>query len=109
MRHQLVKVYGNVHPAGPELFDAVRGTLEAWRLEDCVELEGDLLRLSHEGVFFPANDVLETLSPFLSPASSGRLDVLDLEAWTLTRYRFEGRRTIPSTRSLNDVLAYSGI
>ncbi len=109
MKQELVKIYGNVHPAGPELFGAVRAVLEAWHLGDCVELDGDLLRLAHEGVFFPTEDVLETLGPFLSCSSSGRLDVLDLEAWTLTRYRFEGRRTLPSIRSLNDILAYSGM
>lgn len=108
MRQEIVKVYGNVHPVGPDMAAAVHNALSPWGLEESMTLEGDLLRLSHEGVFFPLDDVLDALSPFFGADTSGRIDFLDLEAWTLTRFQIEARTIVKSMRSLNDVLAYSG-
>lgn len=108
MRQEIVKVYGSVHPAGPDLAEAVHTVLSPWGLDRSAELEGDLLRFSHEGVFFPLDDVLDVLSPFLGVGVAGRIDYIDLEAWTLTRFRIEGKAIVKSIRGLNDVLAYSG-
>lgn len=108
MRQEIVKVYGSVYPAGPAMEAAARSVLSLWDLDGSVEREGDLLRLAHEGVFFPLADVLDALSPFFGPDTAGRIDFIDLEAWTLTRFRIEGRAVVKSRRGLNDVLAYSG-
>ncbi|MCQ2443968.1 MAG: hypothetical protein MJ061_00495 [Mailhella sp.] len=85
----IVKAYGSLDPAGEEALEAVRGVLESWFIDaGAVELEGDLLRISFEGDVFPDDEVVDALRPFLSDASRGKLDILDLEEWTLHRYFF---------------------
>ena len=108
VRQEIVKAYGNIHPAGPELLAAVAAALDFWNLGNCAELEGDLLRIACEGVFFPLDDVLEAVRPLLKEESRGKIDVIDTEAWTLTRCAIQGRDIVRSARGLNDVLAYSG-
>ena len=58
-----IKIYGAFSPVGPEVFPLVAdagsnavGQDEPWLLR-----EGDLLRISLEGVWFPWEDVLEAL------------------------------------------------
>lgn len=40
--------------------------------------------------------------------SSGKIDLIDMEAWTLTRAAFSGTEITVKTVGLNHVLAYSG-
>ena len=108
MRTEPCKAYGNVVPASPALRDAVCAVCADWGLADCVELEGDILRISFEGVFFPQEDVVEAIRPYLTGESSGRLDVFDLEGWRMTRATFAGTEVRLASSGLNDVLAYSG-
>lgn len=84
----IVKAYASLHPAGKEALEAVNRVLADWYLEGAASLEGDLLRISHEGEYFPADEVAEAIRPLLTSASEGRLDFLDLEAWTLRRFFF---------------------
>ena len=49
-------------------------------------------RISFEGVFFPLDDVLDALRPLLCAESSGKIDLIDMEAWTLTRAAFPARK-----------------
>ena len=88
MRPVIVKAYGSLDPAGEDAAAAVRDVLESWYIEDAVELQGDLLRISFEGDTFPDDEVVEALRPYLCESSQGKLDVLDLEEWTLHRYFF---------------------
>ncbi len=53
MRPVLVKAYGSLNPADEKTLQAVRAVLEDWYIPEAVELKGDLLRISHEGEFFP--------------------------------------------------------
>lgn len=99
----LVKVYGNLWPVGRKCLQAVQAVCG-----DAAELEGDLLRISFEGIWFPLEDLLDALAVWLRPDCQGKLDYLDLEAWRMTRYRFVQGKIQSSSRSLNDVLAYSG-
>ena len=92
MRSVLVKAYGSLHPADEAALSAVSGVLEDWYLPDAVELKGDLLRISHEGEYF------------LTEASEGKLDYLDLEAWTLRRFFFRHGRVSERTASLDRAL-----
>ena len=64
--------------------------------------------MGFEGVFFPEEDVVNAIRPFLQPASTGKLDVISIEDWTLTRYTFDGGRLCRGQRDLNQVLEYSG-
>ena len=111
MRQEPVKAYGNLHPADGRALQALEAVFDSWGLT--VELElagsnGDLLRLGFEGVFFLYYDAVEAIRPFLTPASTGKLDILNFEDWTLTRYTFDAGRLCRGQRDLNQVLEYSG-
>lgn len=112
--HVLVKVYGNLYPASSALFaslaDCCRGGCVT-ESDDIpvVELCGDLLRISYEGMFFPLDDVLERLLPFLTSAMQGKIDYIDVEAWTLTRHTITGTCLHVSSAPINNVMDYSGL
>ena len=94
--------------ADQHIADAVGAVLSDWNIPECTELEGDIFRISFEGVFFPLDDVLDALRPLLCAESSGKIDLIDMEAWTLTRAAFSGTEITVKTVGLNHVLAYSG-
>ncbi len=104
MRPVLVKAYGSLNPADEEALRAVRAVLEDWYIPEAVELKGDLLRISYEGEVFPDEEVVEALKPFLCDASEGKLDILDLEAWTLHRYFFAYGRLRDHAATLDKAL-----
>ena len=107
----LVKVYGAFYPAGEACAGAVReagrgamGHDEPWLFD-----EDGMIRISFEGLYFPLDEVLAALKSALPANAEGKLDYLDLEAWTLTRHvASPGRDFAVSTRSLNHVLDYAG-
>ena len=104
MRPVLVKAYGSLNPATESALYAVQEALKAWYITDAAELKGDLLRISYEGEFFPDEDVIKALRPFLCEKSEGKLDILDLEAWTLHRYFFAYGRLRDHTATLDKAL-----
>lgn len=108
MRPVIVKAYASLHPADGAALDAVRAVLEDWYISDAVTLEGDLLRISHEGEYFPADEVAAALEPFLTEASDGKLDLIDLEAWTLRRFFFRHGQVAVRTASLDQALESCG-
>lgn len=108
MRPVIVKVYGSLHPADEAALTAVSAVLADWYINDAVELKGDLLRISHEGEYFPAEEVVEALRPFLTGAGDGKLDVIDLEAWTLRRFFFRHGRVASRVASLDQALDSCG-
>jgi len=111
MKHILIKVYAGLHPADAACAEAVRraghtvlhDSGEAWLFH-----EGDLLRISFEGVYFPEDDVLAALETCLPAHAQGKMDVLDMEEWELRRYAREDGGFRLSRRGLNHVLEYSG-
>jgi len=112
----LAKVYAAFSPAGAEALRSVEqaGARALGHEEQWLFLEGDLLRISWEGVYFPLEEALCALGDSLPLTAEGRLDYLDIEAWTLTRFIFTvdsqaGKGVFSSsTRSLNQVLEYAG-
>lgn len=109
----LVKVYGHVWPATASLLEALRPLMQSLPsgeipVEQTLELDGTLLRISYEGVYFPLDEALEILTPHIGPDSQGKVDYLDMEAWMLHRYRIVQGRLQGSSASLNAVLDYSG-
>ena len=108
MRQEPCKAYGNLSPAGEDAVRAVDRVFMDWGMSQRAELEGDILRVAFESVFFPLDDILVSLKPFLRPDSSGKMDLIDMEEWTLTRAIFAGTEIRLSSAGLNDVLAYSG-
>lgn len=111
MRDPLLKAYGHVYPANPALESALQTAL-ADALPDnddvpLLERDGDMLRISFEGSYFPEDEVVQTLKTAPGPLE-GKLDVLDLESWRLTRHAFRGGTLHTSAAPLNNVLDYSG-
>lgn len=114
-RHNvLVKVYGNLYPATAFLYGIVHEVCRAGCIQDnndipVVEQCGDLLRISYEGPFFSLDDLLESLAPHLKAGMQGKIDYIDLEAWTLTRHSIEGATLRVSSAPLNNVMDYAGL
>lgn len=108
----LLKVYANITPATDALVrDLEEAASTAIAAEEGAQLvfhEGSIARISFEGIHFPVDEVLEAFGRHLEPTMSGKMDVLDLERWELTRHTFEGGRMRGQTRSLNSVLDYNG-
>lgn len=75
---------------------------------EIVVLEDTLLRISFEGIYFPVEEVLAYIRKNIEPDWTGKLDVLDLEAWTLDRHVFESGAIHHGHAPLNNVLDYSG-
>ena len=105
----LAKVYAAFSPADAACLGPVEraGKSALGHEAPWLFLDGDLLRISWEGMYFPLDEVLEALAAHLPPDARGKLDYLNLEEWTLTRHIYDGAFSA-STRSLNHVLAYSG-
>lgn len=107
----LLKVYGSLHPADADTRAAVaracEGRMPAGQ-EEAVTLEGDLLRIAFEGLYFPVEETLDAVAARLTPEQAGKLDVLDLEAWRLERHVFANGRITSGAAPLNNVLEFSG-
>ena len=50
MREEPCKTYGHLFPADQHIADAVGAVLSDWNIPECTELEGDIFRISFEGV-----------------------------------------------------------
>lgn len=110
----LLKVYGNFSPADSALAEKMAAcgpfapamTTE----EEVIRLENGLLLISFEGTWFPVPEVVETIRQWLPGVVNpqGKLDVLDLEEWTLCRYLVQNGELIRKRSPLNNVLDYSG-
>ncbi|WP_297160008.1 hypothetical protein [uncultured Desulfovibrio sp.] len=112
MRDPLVKAYGHVYPVTPALYAALESALhDALNDDEDVPLlcqEGDMARISMEGSYFPEDEVVEAFRAHLTPDMQGKLDVLDMDGWRLTRHVFTGGQAKSSSAPLNNVLDYSG-
>lgn len=107
----LVKVYGNIWPAGENLQTKLQKSLDSALVPNNVNplsLEGDLLLLSFEGIFFPIEDFIATLDKSLNESLQGKIDYLDLEKWRMTRYLIKEGQIAHNSVSLNQVMDYSG-
>ena len=107
-RDPLIKVYAALYPADAAAREAGNAVLASWYVDDAAELAGDLRRISHEGEYFPTGEVVEALKPFLREDSRGRLDEIDLEAWTLRRWFFDYGRLMSRRASLDQALESCG-
>ncbi len=109
--HVLVKVYAHIWPIHEEALQTWSALLpESPTLskEEMLCQESDMLKLSYEGIYFPLEDFLATLTPYLHEKSQGKIDYIDLDAWVLTRHTIAGTTIHIRSASLNSVLDYSG-
>ena len=88
MRQEPCQANGYVRPADASLVEAVNAVMRSWCLSECAVLEETaLLRIAFEGVTFPLDEILDAIRPCLvevgpevQAASSGIIDVYDLES-----------------------------
>lgn len=109
MEHILIKVYGNIRPVSADLVEQLQA--EQPEKEDgteALELSGEMLLFSFEGMYYPIDEVIEIVTKGLTPEMEGKIDYIDLDEWTLTRYTIADGNITHATRSLNHVMAYSG-
>lgn len=90
------------------MLQAVGDVLRSWSLAAELSLQDDVLRVDFEGVFFPGEEVRDALLPHLPADAGGKIDVIDREAWTLTRHLFSNGGCNTFAVGLNHVLDYSG-
>jgi hypothetical protein len=111
-RQPLLKVYGHIYPVDKALYAALEhACADAMPDEDdlpVIEHDGDMARISFEGIYFPLDDVLDVLTAHVRAEHKGKLDVLDLESWRLIRHIFTQGRVDVHSAPLNNVLDYSG-
>lgn len=107
---QLIKVYGNFWPATPQLAHELRqAAKQAFPAsEQAINLAEDLLTISFEGICFPVEEIIAVLKRHQGQESHGKLDVIDLENWRLTRNSIEAGEITQSSAPLNNVLDWSG-
>ncbi len=111
MHTVLIKVYGHVWPVAPASLEALRPYFppsEHMEAEEMLSYENDMLRMAFEGIYMDMEEVLHIVRSFLEKDSQGKIDYIDLEAWTLTRHRIENGLMTVSTASLNAVMDHSG-
>ncbi len=107
----LIKVYGHVWPIAEQSLQALRpffSPSEHMDGEEILHYEKDMLRISYEGMYVDMEEMLPMLQSFLQADSQGKVDYIDLEAWTLTRHSIHNGLMTVSSSSLNAVMDYSG-
>ncbi len=109
MRQEPCRAWGYLFPAGEAVCRAVNEVMEEWHLPSCAEpdREGGI-HIAFEGATFPLDEVVAAVTSRMEPTCSGKIDVCDMERWTLTRALFAGKDVRLSMTGLNNVLAYSG-
>lgn len=107
----LLKIYGNLCPVAQPLCRRLE-----WIAQGCipmpeyapVKIADKLLIFSFEGVYYPIDDTLDAIRKNLAQNMIGKLDVLDIENWIITRHIFKNGQVEVNSAPLNSVLAYSG-
>jgi hypothetical protein len=96
----VLRVYGLVRGLAPE---AARELATRLPFEHASP-KGEVLDIEHEGVFVDVEQGAETIAQALPPGGSASLDVIDHEAWTVTRYRIAPGRVTARAFGVDDVL-----
>ena len=109
----LRKVYASISRAAEgladELKEAVRDAVPADESPaETVSEDGGLVLVSFEGLWFPVEEAAACIKRHLVPETAGKMDVLDLENWTITRFTLQGGFMQERSGSLNSALDYSG-
>jgi hypothetical protein len=97
------RVYGEVRGLSPEAWTRLA---PACPLESAVYRDG-VLEFEHEGGWVDADGFLEALAQALSPGGEGHADVIDNDAWTISRYVLAPGRASSETFGLDDVLEHT--
>lgn len=129
MEHIIIKVYGKIMHASPALALAVKKVHEntdnalAEEGEEVFSYADNFLFFAYEGMYYPIDDMLDAVNAVLvlekkeakskgvgsAESADGRIDYIDMQEWTLTRHSLANGVVKSATRSLNHVMAYSGL
>ncbi len=105
MQKPSLKVYGYVEPASGVMYETLQKVLaSAFVPPEALSFSPPSLFFSYEGEYFPLEEVLTCMAPLLDGAAQGKLDYIDMEAWTLTRHFFQNGRIVIRSASLNHVM-----
>lgn len=105
MQKPSLKVYGYIEPVSEALYAALQTVLSsAFVPQEALSFSAPGLSFSYEGEYFPLEEVLTCMAPLLDGAAQGKLDYIDMEAWTLTRHFFQNGRVVVRSASLNHVM-----
>lgn len=69
-----------------------------------VRPSGEAFDIDHEGAFVDVAEAAATIAAALPPGATASLDVIDHEAWTVSRYRIAPGRVEARTFGVDDVL-----
>lgn len=94
------RVYGEVRGLSAEAWTRLAGECP---FESALYNEGSL-EFEHEGRWLDADGFLETLVQALSPEGAGHADVIDNDAWTITRYVLGPGKVASQQFGIDDVL-----
>ncbi|QLA15116.1 hypothetical protein [Desulfolutivibrio sulfoxidireducens] len=97
------RVYGRIRGIGRE----VAALVAAEAPFDTVEMEADGISFEHEGRFVDAREFVARAVGFLPEGAEGDVDVIDNEAWTITRYALRGGAFEVTRHGLDDVLEHT--
>ena len=64
----------------------------------------DVLSIEHEGHWVEVEPFMESVVAALRPDGEGHLDVIDNEAWTITRYTLGPGKCVSQSFGIDDVL-----
>lgn len=95
-----LRVYAEARGLTPE---AWAGLVADCPFEEAVYAAGTL-EIEYEGRFVDADSFLEALCAALSPGGSGHADVIDNDAWTITRYLLSPGKCASQAFGIDDVL-----
>jgi len=110
----LMKVYGHIYPVAEDEERALWRVLQTAITDPIsadiplLERDHDMVRISFEGLYFPLDDMLAVIRDYIHPTQNGKVDVLNIEEWSMLRLRIEQGATSIRTSPLNAVLDYSG-
>lgn len=109
----LLKVYASISGArqglADELKEAVQDAVHAdGSPAETVAEDGPLVLVAFEGLWFPVEEAAACIKRHLARGTTGKMDVLDLENWTITRFTFQGGFMQERSGSLNNALDFNG-
>ena len=95
-----LRVYGEVRGLSPEAWDRLVADCPL----DTATYSDGVLEFEHEGGWVDVEGFLEALAQALSPQGSGHADVIDNDAWTITRSTLAPGVVSSQTFGVDDVL-----
>jgi len=107
MEHILIKVYGSISCVNQQLYDAAKLVVDE-QDEDTIELDGDFFTITFEGIYFMIDEFIEAIKPHLTKDCSGKIDYIDVDEWTLTRFWIDNGIITSNSAGLNHVMDHSG-